>query len=125
MMRPLRVLIVEDEFFIAMALEQAVEDFGHTVIGTAATEETAIRLASETQPDVVLLDIRLANGGDGIRVAHRIMPGRPVEVVFLTANTEPATQARALAVAPRAILDKPIEPDVLQGVLADIAQSRS
>lgn len=117
MSQPLRILIVEDEVFIAMAIEEALEELGHAITGTATTEDNAVRLARETSPQVILMDIRLANGGDGIAAASRIRAERDPALVFLTANTEPATRLRALALQPLAILDKPLILEELKTIL--------
>ena len=69
---PARILIVEDEFLIAMESESILMDAGHEVVGVAADEQQALSLAEQARPDLVLMDIRLARAGDGIEVAKAI-----------------------------------------------------
>jgi DNA-binding response OmpR family regulator len=83
--RPLRILIVEDEALVAFAMEAHLTDAGHEVVGTADTFTDALRLAEETRPDLVLLDIQLAEGSSGLDVAHALH-GRGVACLFSTGN---------------------------------------
>ena len=56
-----RILIVEDEYFIAMEIEDAVRRAGHAIVGMTGSAEDAVALAEEEKPDLVLMDIRLAS----------------------------------------------------------------
>ncbi|TCV67150.1 response regulator receiver domain-containing protein [Neorhizobium sp. R1-B] len=79
-----RVLIVEDEFMVALELESVLEDLGYQVIGIAADSTTASRLA-ELSPDVALVDVNLRDGPTGTLVGQRL--GKlGIKVVFTTAN---------------------------------------
>ncbi len=82
----LKVLIVEDQFLIAKQLEILIESAGHTIVGTATSRETACKMADETQPDIVLLDISLADGPTGLDIAEYLSSVSKAEVVFTTAN---------------------------------------
>jgi hypothetical protein len=62
----LRVLIVEDEFYIALDVEASLGALGHTAVGIAVSADEAVRIAEAERPDVVLMDIRLAGVRDGI-----------------------------------------------------------
>lgn len=106
MSRTLRVLIIEDEALIAANLEMLLEDAGHLVVGWATDAAEARRLAHAEKPDVAIVDIQLRAGDDGIVVAAELRE-RGVEVVFVTAQTDPSTVARARAVAHRAYVAKP------------------
>jgi two-component system, response regulator PdtaR len=116
--RKLRVLIVEDEFFIALDAEEQVKSLGHSVVGTAVSAEQAIRLAGAEKPDVVLMDIRLIGPVDGITAAQEIRSRYGVEAIFVTANTDSSTLARAESTEPLAVLQKPLTKDRLAAQLA-------
>lgn len=60
-----RVLVVEDEFFVALDLESILLEAGKEVVGIAAEADEAVVLARRERPDLVLMDIRLAGGSDG------------------------------------------------------------
>lgn len=68
----LKILIVEDEFFIALDTEEQAKILGHTVVGTAVNADEAVKIAGETNPDIVLMDIRLSGDRDGIAAATEI-----------------------------------------------------
>src|SRR5688572_5630108 len=84
--KSLRVLIVEDEALSAMLLQGYLEDAGFDVVGWATTMEEALTMAAATQPDLVFVDLHLADGATGIKVAQAVHQShRPV--VFVTANS--------------------------------------
>jgi CheY-like chemotaxis protein len=85
---PLRVLIAEDEALILMQLEFLVEDAGHRVVGSAATAEEAIRVARETRPDIVFVDLQLRGGSSGIDIVRALRGERAMTLIFLTANAQ-------------------------------------
>lgn len=114
----MKVLIVEDELLIAMDLEMAVTKLGHEVCGIAASASDAIAQATAHQPDVTLMDIRLANGSSGAEAAREIYARHGLRCIFLSANLDGATQAALGAVAPIAFLGKPFLPTALQRALA-------
>lgn len=103
-----RVLIVEDEFFVAMDAEDSLTAAGFTVIGIAATADAAVALAEAQSPDIVLMDIRLVGSRDGIDAAAEIRGRFGIPAVFATAHSDPATRRRAeAAAAPLGWLSKP------------------
>src|SRR5690349_1952742 len=55
--RTLRVLIVEDEFFISLDMQYLLQSLGHVVVGVAVSADEAIQLSQREQPDVALMDI--------------------------------------------------------------------
>jgi DNA-binding NarL/FixJ family response regulator len=109
----LRILIVEDDVLIAMDAEMTLLDAGHEVVGIAADEEAAIALALRTSPDVLLLDLRLARGGCGRRVAERLAGKVRAAIVFASGNLTPDTRTRLMALSPAAMLPKPYRPEQL------------
>ena len=74
-----KILIVEDEKIIALDLQRRLERFGYTVVGMASEGDAAIELARQSEPDIVLMDIMLAGGMDGIEAAGimRLSSGFP------------------------------------------------
>ena len=90
----MKVLIVDDEKPARDRLRQLLEDFDeYEVVAEAGNGEEAVRLAAETSPDVVLLDIRMP-GLDGIEAAHHLIKlDSPPAIVFATAYDEYAIDA--------------------------------
>lgn len=102
------ILVIEDEPIIAMDVRQLVEACGHRVIGVAASEAQAVRLAQERRPGLILADVNLGMGGDGINAVNRIQQELKVPVVFVTAYPERLLTAEQ--VEPAFVISKPFEP---------------
>lgn len=79
------VLLVEDELFIRMDLEQRIRKLGIDIVGTSATGQAAVQLAKEHKPDVILMDIKLKGDMDGIEAANEITTYLPCNIVFISA----------------------------------------
>jgi len=104
---PKRLLIVEDERIVALDICGALKALGYAVVGTAASSEEALRIADQERPDLALMDIRIAGLGDGIHTASILRSRYQIPVVYLTANADAATLARALDTEPAGYLVKP------------------
>ncbi len=104
-----RVLIVEDEAILARDLAFMLADLGWEVVGVASSAEAAIRLALGLAPDLVLMDIRLDGGSDGIEAAARIHDRLDLPIVFMTAHNDEITLSRARETHPRGFLFKPYQ----------------
>ena len=118
---PLRILIVEDELLIALDAEIALEAAGHDVVGTATTEEQAVEMALSHQPELVIVDLRLAGGGCGRTVVKRLRPILDVHIIFASGNLDPAMRARLREFEPLAMLSKPYSSDELVRTIATSA----
>ena len=84
-------------------------EFGYAVAGQAASGSAAIDLAGSTEPDLVLMDIRLHGSMDGIAAAKEIRERFHLPVVFLTAFAEDSTLERAREAEPFGYILKPFE----------------
>jgi DNA-directed RNA polymerase specialized sigma24 family protein/CheY-like chemotaxis protein len=83
-----RVLIIEDEPIISLDLQSIVREMGHTVAAIATTRDEAVRAARESEPGLVLADIKLADGSSGIDAVRQILSELEVPIVFITAYPE-------------------------------------
>jgi DNA-binding NarL/FixJ family response regulator len=113
----MRVLIVEDDAIIAMHLASLVVELGHEVCATAMSAAGAIALATAHNPDVVLMDIRLAQGSSGIDAAREIHARLGLRCIFLSGNLDEATRSTLLPFQPIDFVGKPVLPVVLQRAL--------
>jgi CheY-like chemotaxis protein len=105
------VLIIEDEPVIAMDLRMLVQGCGHRVVGIAATEAEAVRLATEKGAGLILADINLGRGGNGIQAVRRILETVNAPVIFVTAYPEQLLTAEG--VEPAFVMRKPFDPVTL------------
>lgn len=119
-LRSLRVLIVEDEFFISLSTEFMLESLGHVVVGIAVSADEAERIAELERPDVVLMDIRLIGTRDGIEAAKNIHANFGIRSIFVTANTDAQTRKRAIAAHPLGFIEKPLTERHLRDELSTV-----
>jgi DNA-binding NarL/FixJ family response regulator len=103
---PGRILIIEDDAFLAMLLRDLLYEAGYEVIGVAADAKGAVQQAATGNPDLVLADIHLRGHVDGIQAAIEIKKRQDTEVVFLTSADDSATVERAKIARPAAYLNK-------------------
>lgn len=103
---PRRVLIAEDEALIRLDLREMLEEEGYDVVAEAADGETAVLLAEEHRPDLVILDVQMPVL-DGIDAAARIAEHRIAPVVILTAFSQRDLVERARDAGAMAYLVKP------------------
>ncbi len=99
-METARVLIVEDEVIVSRDIELSLRRMNCTVVGKAATGASAVTQALAQSPDLVLMDIHLKGGMNGIEAAYTIRRQLDVPIVFLTANSDQATVGRARVIEP-------------------------
>jgi DNA-binding NarL/FixJ family response regulator len=93
-----RLLIVDDHQLAREGLRAVLAESGFDVVGLAASGEEAVALTVELQPDLVLMDVRLGPGIDGLEATRRIAAlGFPARVVMLTLHDMPAYVREALA----------------------------
>lgn len=116
-MNDTRILIVEDERIVAKDLQFRLQGLGYQVAAMASEGHDAIAKASSTLPNLVLMDIRLENGMDGIEAAEQIREQLDIPVVFLTAYADEATLARAKITEPFGYILKPFEERELQSTI--------
>jgi CheY-like chemotaxis protein len=106
-----KVLIVEDDEIIAYIEKWRLSKLGFDVCGTAVTGEEALQYAADTRPDIVLMDISLKGGSDGIETARQIKADFNIPVIFVSAYIDQATISRAKAIGPDGFIRKPFDDD--------------
>jgi CheY-like chemotaxis protein len=102
-----RILLVEDEALIALDIKGRLENAGYEVPGIAASAETALSLACQYAPDLILMDIRLQGGSDGIEAAAEVRRWMDIPVIFLTSHSDMGTLERARLAEPFGYIVKP------------------
>jgi two-component system cell cycle sensor histidine kinase/response regulator CckA len=104
-----RILVVEDEAIVAMDISVRLRALGYEVVGPASTGAEALGLAEASRPDLVLMDIMLRSGMDGVEAARLIREATGAPVVYLTAYADDSTLRRAKVAEPLGYLLKPFE----------------
>jgi DNA-binding response OmpR family regulator len=104
-----RVLIVEDETLQALTYKLQLESEDSEVLGPASSAEEALNIALQEHPDLILMDITLLGETDGIQTASLIQAQETIPIIYLSANTDSATQKRAAQTSPLGFIPKPID----------------
>jgi DNA-binding LytR/AlgR family response regulator len=103
------VLVVEDESIVSKDIQHSLKKLGYNVVGAAATGEQAVKLAMETQPDIILMDIMLKGEMNGIEAATQIRTETNIPVIFLTAYADESTLNKAKVTQPYGYIIKPFK----------------
>lgn len=109
-----RVLIVEDEPIVAMALEDILESFGCTIVGPAATLAAGLSLAETSPVDAAMLDVNLS-GEESFPIAA-ILDGRAIPYAFTTGYGAEGLSGRSTA----RVIAKPYRPAQIRDALASM-----
>jgi DNA-binding response OmpR family regulator len=118
-------LIVEDEPMIALSLEADMREMGFDTCDLAANGQQARSQAMSNQPDVVLMDVNLEGGREGIEAAKLLREACDVPIVFVTGCTDRDTVARIHDVVPGApVLPKPVWGGRLADAVAAVTTFR-
>lgn len=115
-MKP-RILVVEDETIVALDIRGRLVRLGYEVAGIAASGEAAMLAAGEKHPDLILMDVHLGSGIDGVETAARIKEHFRIPVVFITAFSDDELITRIRLTEPFAYILKPFEEAELHAAI--------
>ena len=108
-----KVLIVEDEFLVAMQIEDILTENGFEVIGVVADSESLDRMT--IQPDIALVDLNLRDGPTGNSIAQKLSEAWGTRVVYVTANPAQIEEPAATAIG---ILPKPFSREAINAAMS-------
>lgn len=108
------IFIVEDEALVAREIRARLTLMGYSVVGVAHSYDQALSRIKDVKPDLLLVDIRLKSGQEGIDVARDVIAERDIPIIFLTAYSDEETVAKAKLVSPYGYIIKPVENRELQ-----------
>ena len=121
-MKPLKIVIADDEAVIRMDLKEILQEAGHEVVGETANGRRAVAIVRDARPDLVVLDIKMPDM-DGIEAARMITADHLAPVLLLTAFDDADLIERATDAGVLAYLVKPVEEKNLFPAM-EIALSR-
>lgn len=107
-----KVLIVEDEIFVALEIEQIVEDAGFTVGAIAVDREAALAAAMDC--DIALVDLNLRDGPTGPSIGLELASRYGVQVIYVTANPAQIGAASEVALG---VITKPFRAHSIAATL--------
>jgi DNA-binding NarL/FixJ family response regulator len=116
--KPLRVLIAEDDAVTALAYSLTLQDLGAELVGIADNARDTVAATRATRPDVVLMDVGLKGGIDGIDAAHSIRAQFAVPIVFVTGHGDFETYTRVRDIGSALPVFKPASPEDLARAIA-------
>jgi DNA-binding response OmpR family regulator len=109
-----KILVVEDDLMIADMAEKILVDAGYEVCGIARTVDEGVSLARRHEPDLALIDLRLADSGLGTSIAAQLVSFKTLGILYATGNK---TQVMLTATDGHACISKPYRSsDLLQGL---------
>lgn len=107
MFQSVRILIVEDEFAIALDLETQLKKWGHEIVGIANSFDQAMQKISQKDPKLIILDIHLKGQKTGIDLGKHLVHSLEIPFIYLTAFGDDKTFEEARSTFPFAFLTKP------------------
>lgn len=120
--KSIRTIVVEDETLIRLDIVETLSDAGFDVIAEGTNGEEAIELATEHEPDLMVMDVKMP-GMDGLTAAEKILAEQSCAIVMLTAFSQKEIVDRAKDAGAMAFVVKPFTPaDLVPAV--EIALSR-
>lgn len=117
MNQPLRIAVAEDEPLLNRHMHATLNELGHRVLGAVGNGLDLVNLCRETQPDLVITDIRMP-GIDGLEAASQIYHFRPVPIIVVSAHYDEELIERAESNHIQAYLVKPVQGNELRPVIA-------
>ena len=103
----IRVMVVEDEYIIALDLKDRLSRLGYKVPTIATSGKEAVKLVKKDKPDLILMDIMLRGEIDGVQAAKSIREKYDVPVLFVSSFSDINSVKRAQKVSPYGYLVKP------------------
>ncbi|MBQ8919554.1 MAG: response regulator [Acidaminococcaceae bacterium] len=111
-MKPLKILIADDEALLRLDLREMLEEAGHLVAGEAENGKTAVELTKQERPDLVIMDVKMPEM-DGLEAARLISEAKLAPVLLLTAYSQRDIVQQATDSGVFAYLVKPIREEEL------------
>ena len=109
-----RIFVVEDEPLILSDLCATLEELGYEISGEASSATEALSKISDSNSQLVLLDISIDGAQDGVDIAHQLNSSVKLPFIFLTAFYDEATLERARATNPAGYIVKPWDENNLK-----------
>lgn len=116
-MSQIKVIIVEDNPLHQEQMYITLLDTSYDIVGMISEVPDVIPSVIRHQPDVILMDIDLGQGNDGIDLAHSIGKICPTPIVFTTGRTDSDTMHKAIQESPISYLTKPVRKENLMAAI--------
>ena len=123
----MRIVLVDDHRVVARSLKAYLESFdGLQVVGTASSGEGLLARLDEWRPEILVQDLLLPGGMDGVETTRRVLRKAPgTKVIVLTASTDEARMMGALRAGAVGYVRKDAEPETLLAAVRAVARGKS
>lgn len=113
-MSKVSILIVEDDEIITKVIDWRLNNLGYSVCGKTSTGIEALNFLKEQTPDLILMDINIKGGMDGIETAKKIKEIYSIPFVYITSHSDGPTLERAKETKPDGFIIKPFDDNDLR-----------
>jgi len=115
-----KVLIVEDEIIISMLYKSKLDKMGYHVFKPVETGEMSIEAVKENSPDLILMDICLGPGIDGVDAAKEILSiNKGIKIIFVSGYGDDSTLKRIKELGNYQLVAKPVSLNRLMEIIED------
>jgi PAS domain S-box-containing protein len=112
-----KILVADNDLNILASIRESLEKYGYEKIETAGNGKKAVQLVKDCCPDLVMLDINLNGGLNGIKTAERILEAADIPIIFITSFSSDATLRKTKQIEPYGYLLKPIDNQVMYSTI--------
>ncbi len=126
-MNPVTLVLVDDHRVVTRSLQAYLESFPDLkVVGIASSGEELLQRLNEWKPQIVLQDLLMPGGIDGVETIRRVIERAPrIKVIALTASTDEARMMGALRAGAVGYVRKDAEPEVLLAAVRAVARGKT
>ncbi len=117
---PKKVLVVEDEIIFALNLADLLAMWDYDVLKPVTSGVDAVRIAQDSEPDLIIMDINIKGRINGVEAVMRIHETRKVPVIFVSGYTYDDMKEKLGAIAPCAFFNKPLDISSLRSKIEEM-----
>ena len=115
-----KILIAEDEAIFALSMQRALTRTGYDICDLVSTGEDALAKVKQEKPDLVILDVILNGGVNGIQAAKQIRSQSDIPIIFITGYEEKKLIELIESVPSSTYLIKPTTPKDLEFAISQV-----
>jgi len=112
-----KVLIVEDDPIISSDLKKSLQKIDFEITDVVRSYDTAMKSIQKIEPDIIMMDIKLGSGGNGIELTKDIHKRKKIPVLYLTSFSDDETMEKAFETDPVGYLIKPFKREEVNSTI--------
>ncbi|BAY15007.1 two-component hybrid sensor and regulator [Anabaenopsis circularis NIES-21] len=120
--KKIQILVVENDYILALNLQEILETLGYIVIDTVDSAELAIEKSHQFRPDLILMDIQLAGEMNGIEAAEKIWDNLQIPSIYVTGYADKILLERVTKNYPFIYIFKPATKQELDEAIQNYYQ---